>query len=89
MLIPWLGGAENDEGLAMFGRPKASILKQGTDGMTVADVCRKAGISQATHFNWKKIYGPPPVRKRISSVEPRARISTIAPRLCRRRSALD
>ena len=35
---------------------KAFILKQGTDGMPVADVCRKAGISQATYFNWKKTY---------------------------------
>src|SRR5262249_44435538 len=34
---------------------KAFILKQGADGMPVADICRKAGISQATYFNWKKI----------------------------------
>jgi hypothetical protein len=33
---------------------KAFILKQGSDGMPVADVCRKAGISQATHFNRRK-----------------------------------
>jgi putative transposase len=35
---------------------KAFILRQGADGMLVADVCRKAGISQATYFNWKKKY---------------------------------
>ena len=35
---------------------KAFILKQGADGMPVADVCRKAGISQATYFNWKRKY---------------------------------
>ena len=35
---------------------KAFILKQGADGMPVADLCRKAGISQATYFNWKKKY---------------------------------
>lgn len=35
---------------------KAFILKQGSDGMAVADICRKAGISQATYFNWKKKY---------------------------------
>ena len=35
---------------------KAFILKQGTDGVRVADICRKAGISQATYFNWKKKY---------------------------------
>jgi putative transposase len=34
---------------------KAFILKQGGDGMPVADICRKAGISQATYFNWKKV----------------------------------
>ncbi len=35
---------------------KAFILKQGADGMAVADICRKAGISQATYFKWKKRY---------------------------------
>ena len=35
---------------------KAFILKQGADGMPVADICRKAGISQATYFNWKEKY---------------------------------
>jgi putative transposase len=35
---------------------KAFILRQGADGMPVADVCRKSGISQATYFNWKKKY---------------------------------
>ena len=35
---------------------KAFIIKQGEDGMSVAEVCRKAGISQATYFNWKKKY---------------------------------
>lgn len=35
---------------------KAFILKQGADGVAVSDICRKAGISQATYFNWKKKY---------------------------------
>ncbi|MFK4492401.1 putative transposase [Bradyrhizobium sp. USDA 336] len=35
---------------------KAFILKQGNDGVAVAEICRKAGISQATYFNWKKKY---------------------------------
>lgn len=35
---------------------KAFILKQATDGVPVVDICRKAGISQATYFNWKKKY---------------------------------
>ena len=35
---------------------KAFILKQGADGMLVEEVCRKAGISPATYFYWKKKY---------------------------------
>lgn len=35
---------------------KTFILKQGADGVPIADICRKAGISQATYFNWKKKY---------------------------------
>ena len=35
---------------------KAFILKQGADGMPVAEICRKAGISQATYFNRKRRY---------------------------------
>ena len=38
------------------GVQKAFILKQGADGTPVAEICRKAGISQATYFNWKKKY---------------------------------
>ena len=35
---------------------KAFILKQGDEGVPVAEICRKAGISQATYFNWKSKY---------------------------------
>ena len=35
---------------------KAFILKQGEEGVPVAEICRRAGISQATYFNWKKKY---------------------------------
>lgn len=35
---------------------RAFIIKQGKEGTPVAEVCRKAGISQATYFNWKKKY---------------------------------
>ena len=35
---------------------KAFILKQGDDGVPVAETYRKAGISQATYFNWRKKY---------------------------------
>lgn len=50
---------------------KAFILKQGSDGAPVADICRKAGISQATYFNWKKKYGGmlPPDMRRLKQLE--------------------
>jgi putative transposase len=35
---------------------KAFILKTEMDGMPVANICRKARVSQATHFNWKRQY---------------------------------
>jgi putative transposase len=50
---------------------KAFIIKQGEDGMPVAEVCRKAGISQATYFNWKKKYAGlmPSEMKRLRDLE--------------------
>jgi putative transposase len=36
---------------------KTFILKQERDGVAVEDICRKAGICQATYFNWKKYDG--------------------------------
>ena len=33
---------------------KAFIIRQGENGTSVGEICRKAGISQATYFNWKK-----------------------------------
>ena len=50
---------------------KAFILKQGNDGVLVADICRKAGISQATYFNWKKRYAGllPTEMKRLKQLE--------------------
>jgi len=42
---------------SMFTDAKeAFTLKQGADGHPVAEICRKAGISEATYFNWKKKY---------------------------------
>lgn len=34
----------------------AFVLKQAADGSPVAEVCRKAGISDATFYNWRKKY---------------------------------
>lgn len=50
---------------------KAFIIKQGEEGLPVAEVCRKAGISQATYFNWKKKYAGlmPSEMKRLRELE--------------------
>jgi putative transposase len=50
---------------------KAFIIRQGEDGTPVADICRKAGISQATYFNWKKKYSGmmPSEMKRLRELE--------------------
>jgi putative transposase len=34
----------------------AFILRQAEAGTTVEEVCRKAGISEATYYNWRKKY---------------------------------
>lgn len=50
---------------------KAFIPKQGSDGTPVAEICRRAGISQATYFNWKKKYDGllPTEMKRLKQLE--------------------
>ncbi|MBB4145165.1 transposase, partial [Rhizobium rhizoryzae] len=50
---------------------KAFILKQGDDGVPVAEICRKAGISQATYFNWRKKYAGllPDEMRRLKALE--------------------
>ncbi len=47
-------GEENSMKASKFSEAQiAFVLKQAEDGTAVAEVCRKAGISQATYFNWK------------------------------------
>lgn len=50
---------------------KAFVLRQGEDGTPVAEVCRKAGISQATYFSWKKKYAGllPDEMRRLKALE--------------------
>ena len=50
---------------------KAFILKQGEEGTQVAEICRKAGISQATYYAWKKKYAGmmPSEMKRMRELE--------------------
>ena len=35
----------------------AFVLRQAEEGTAVAEVCRKAGISEASFDNWRKKYG--------------------------------
>ena len=69
--IPWLGGAEDDEGIEVFGRAEGVHSEAGADGIPVAEICRRAGISQATYFNWKKKYDGllPTEMKRLKQLE--------------------
>ena len=59
---------------------KAFIIKQGEEGTPVAEVCRKAGISQATYFNWKKKYAglmPSEMRRMRELEQENARLKKI------------
>lgn len=49
----------------------AFILRQAEEGTSVAEVCRKAGISDATFYNWRKRYGgmTPSEVKRLRQLE--------------------
>lgn len=50
---------------------KAFVIKQGEEGTPVAEICHKAGISQATCFNWRKKYAGllPSEMRRLREVE--------------------
>lgn len=49
----------------------AFILRRAEEGTAVAEVCRKAGISDATFYSWKKRYGglTPSEVKRMRQLE--------------------
>jgi transposase-like protein len=55
-MIPWRGRGEFHEGIEVSEAQIAFVLKQAEDGSAVAEVCRKAGISEATFYNWRKKY---------------------------------
>jgi Transposase len=51
----------------------AFILRQAEEGTAVGEVCRKAGISEATYYNWRKKYAglmPNPRRRPIATNKP-------------------
>ena len=49
----------------------ALVLKQADDGASVGEVCRKAGIGEATFYNWRKKYAGlmPSEMKRLRQLE--------------------
>ena len=49
----------------------AFVLRQAEEGTSVSEVCRKAGIAEATFYNWRKKYGGlmPSEMKRLKQLE--------------------
>ena len=49
----------------------ALVLRQAEEGTPVAEVCRKAGISEASFYAWRKKYGGllPSEMKRLKQLE--------------------
>ena len=49
----------------------AFVLRQAEEGTPIAEVCRKAGISEATFYAWRKKYGGllPSEMKRLKQLE--------------------
>jgi len=49
----------------------AFILRQAEEGTAVGEVCRKAGVSEATFYNWRKKYAGlmPSEMKRLRQLE--------------------
>jgi putative transposase len=49
----------------------AFVLRQAEEGTAIAEVCRKAGISEASFYAWRKKYGGllPSEMKRLKQLE--------------------
>ena len=57
------------------------MLKQAEDGTSVGEVCRKAGISEATFYNWRKKYAwlmPTDMKRLRQLVEENAKLKRSA-----------
>jgi putative transposase len=68
----WLEeGAEAMKASKFSDAQKAFIVKRGEEGVPIAEICREAGISQATYFNWRKKYAGlmPSEMKRLRELE--------------------
>ncbi len=69
---PQLGDEESSMKTSKFTEAQiAFVLKQAEDGTPVAEVCRKAGISDATFYNWRKKHAGlmPSEMKRLRQLE--------------------
>jgi len=58
----------------------AFVLRQAEEGTAVGEVCRKAGISEATFYNWRKRYAglmPSEVRRLRQLEEENAKLKRI------------
>jgi putative transposase len=58
----------------------AFVLRQAEEGTAVGEVCRKAGISEATFYNWRKRYGgmmPSEVKKLRQLEEENAKLKRL------------
>jgi putative transposase len=69
--FPGWEGAEMMKASKFSDAQKAFIVKRGEEGVPVAEICREAGISQATYFNWRKKYAGlmPSEMKRLRELE--------------------
>ena len=49
----------------------AFVLRQAEEGTAIAEVCRKAGVSEATFYKWRKKFGGlmPSEMKRLKQLE--------------------
>jgi putative transposase len=49
----------------------AFVLRQADEGTAIGEVCRKAGISEATYYNWRKKFGGlmPSEMRRLKQLE--------------------
>jgi putative transposase len=49
----------------------AFVLRQAEKGTAITEVCRKAGISEATYYDWRKKFGGlmPSEMKRLKRLE--------------------
>jgi putative transposase len=70
----------------------AFVLRQAEEGTAVGDVCRKAGISEATFYNWRKRYGgmmPSEVRRLRQLEEENGKLKKLVADLSRDKAMLQ